>query len=105
MSAPADRSRTYVLISHAVGRLLGAFEVLRPEPHQFDCGYVLARAEWGKGLMTEVLAEVNGWAMRQGWHLADRCRLRRRQPRLCPCYGGGGARTGGYPPPLDHSPE
>jgi RimJ/RimL family protein N-acetyltransferase len=75
MAAPADRSRTYVLIGRAVGRLLGAFELRRPEPHRFDCGYVLARAEWGQGLMTEVLAEVTGWAMRQDgiWRVGAGC--------------------------------
>jgi [ribosomal protein S5]-alanine N-acetyltransferase len=75
MAAPTDRSRTYVLTGRAVNRLLGAFELRRPEPHRFDCDYVLARAEWGQGLMTEALAEVTGWAMRQDaiWRIGAVC--------------------------------
>jgi RimJ/RimL family protein N-acetyltransferase len=57
------------------GQLLGAFELRRPEPHRFDCGYVLAHAEWGQGLMTEALAGVAGWAMRQDdiWRIGAVC--------------------------------
>ena len=79
-AAPADRSRTYVLIGRADGRLLGAFELRRPELHRLDCGYVLARAEWGKGLMTEALAKIALWAMRQDgiWRIGAVCDVENR---------------------------
>ena len=64
-ASPADRARTYALIGREEGRLLGTFDLRRPEPHRLDCGYVLAPAEWGSGLMTEALSEVARWAMRQ----------------------------------------
>ena len=65
MAAPPDGSRTYTLIGRDDGRLRGAFELRRPEPHRLDCGYVLAHTFWGRGLMTEALQQVAHWAMRQ----------------------------------------
>jgi RimJ/RimL family protein N-acetyltransferase len=75
ISEPADQSRTYVLIARAEGQLLGAFALRRPEAHRLDCGYVLARPYWGRGLMTEALSEVADWAMRQGdiWRIGAVC--------------------------------
>jgi RimJ/RimL family protein N-acetyltransferase len=75
MAALPDRSRTYTLVGRGDGRLLGAFELRRPEPHRLDCGYVLARAFWGRGLMTEALAQVAQWAMRQDgiWRIGAGC--------------------------------
>lgn len=60
--------------------VLGAFELRRPEPHRLDCGYVLARPYWGHGLMTEALAEVAGWAMRQEaiWRIGAVCDIENR---------------------------
>jgi len=74
-AAPADRSRTYALIGRGDGPLLGAFALRRPEPHRLDCGYVLARPYWGHGLMTETLAEIARWAMRQDgiWRIGAVC--------------------------------
>lgn len=65
LTKPAASARTYVLTERIDGRLLGAFDLRRPESHRFDCGYVLARPFWGRGLMTEALTEIAGWAMRQ----------------------------------------
>jgi [ribosomal protein S5]-alanine N-acetyltransferase len=75
IAAPADRSRTYVLIRRDLGRLLGAFDLRRPEPHRLDCGYVLARPYWGRGLMTEALTELSTWALRQDaiWRIGAVC--------------------------------
>ncbi len=75
LAAPSDRSRTYALTGRTDGRLLGAFELRRPEPHRLDCGYVLARACWGRGLMTEALSEVARWAMSQDriWRIGAVC--------------------------------
>ena len=52
----------------------------RPEPHRLDCGYVLARAFWRRGLMTGALAEVTGWAMRQDaiWRIGAVCDVEKR---------------------------
>jgi [ribosomal protein S5]-alanine N-acetyltransferase len=75
LSAPATRSRTYALVGRSDGRLVGAFDLRRPEPHRLDCGYVLARALWGRGLMTEALAEAARWAMAQPdiWRIGAVC--------------------------------
>jgi len=64
LTATADKSRTYVLIAREGHQLLGSFALRRPELHRLDCGYVLARPHWRRGLMTEALSEVAGWAMR-----------------------------------------
>jgi RimJ/RimL family protein N-acetyltransferase len=79
-TAPADESRTYVLIARAEDRLIGAFALRRPQPHRLDCGYVLARPCWGRGLMTEALTEVAGWAMRQHdiWRIGAICDVENR---------------------------
>jgi len=75
IATPTDNSRTYVLVGRAEGRVLGAFDLRRPEPYRLDCGYVLARAHWGCGLMTEALSEIVGWAMRQPlvWRIGAVC--------------------------------
>lgn len=65
LTASADKSRTYALIASAEGRLVGTFALRQPELHRLDCGYVLARPCWGRGLMTDALSEVARWAMRQ----------------------------------------
>jgi [ribosomal protein S5]-alanine N-acetyltransferase len=74
-AAPTDKSRTYVLVARDDGRLLGAFDLRRPEPHRLGFGYVLARANWRRGLITEALTEVVGWGMRQDtiWRIGDVC--------------------------------
>lgn len=75
LAAPAATSRTYALTGLADGRLIGAFELRRPEPHRLDCGYVLARPHWRRGLMSEALSEVASWAMRQSdvWRIGAVC--------------------------------
>ena len=80
IAAPADRSRTYALIGREGGRLLGAFDLRQPEPYRLDFGYVLARAEWGRGMMTEALTEVARWAMQQGgiWRIGAVCDVENR---------------------------
>ena len=80
LEAPADRERTYAVLGRAEVRLLGAFALRRPEPYRVDCGYVLARAEWGRGLMTEALTEVAQWTMRQDgiWRIGAVCDVENR---------------------------
>ena len=68
-------SRTYVLAGRDDGRVLGAFDLVRAVPWHISYGYVLARAEWGKGLMTEALAEAARWALGQSdvWRFGGVC--------------------------------
>ena len=75
LAAPADQSRTYALTGRAECRLLGTFELRLPAPHRLDCGYVLARPYWGRGLISEALSEIVGWAMRQDqiWRIGAVC--------------------------------
>jgi RimJ/RimL family protein N-acetyltransferase len=67
--------KTYVIVSQSTGQVAGAFEVRKPEPHRLAFGYVLARPLWGQGLMTEALAEVVAWGMRQDgiWRIESLC--------------------------------
>jgi ribosomal-protein-alanine N-acetyltransferase len=80
LAALPDDARTYVLIGHADSQLLGAFELRRPAPYRLDCGYVLARPFWGRGLMSEALAAIVDWAMRQDaiWRLGAVCDVENR---------------------------
>jgi ribosomal-protein-alanine N-acetyltransferase len=75
LATPAESGRTYVLIDSVAGGLLGAFDLRRAQPHRLDCGYVLARVAWGRGLMTEALSTVVGWAIRQDaiWRIGGVC--------------------------------
>lgn len=75
LMAPATRTRTYALIERAEARLVGAFELRQPEPHRLDCGYVLARPFWGRGLMTEALTAATRWAMSRDdvWRIGAVC--------------------------------
>lgn len=75
LATPTDTARTFVLIGRDQGKLLGAFDLRRPQPHRLDCGYVLSRAYWGRGLMTEVLAEISAWALRRDaiWRIGAVC--------------------------------
>ena len=65
IATPPDVSRTYVLTDRTDGDVRGTFALRLAAPHRLDCGYALARAWWGQGLMTEVLTEVVNWAMSQ----------------------------------------
>jgi ribosomal-protein-alanine N-acetyltransferase len=65
LAAPADALRTYVITGRADGAVRGAFDLRRTAPFRLEVGYVLARAWWRQGLMSEALTEVADWAMRQ----------------------------------------
>ena len=71
----ATSSRTYVLEERSSERVIGAFAIRRTNNHAFDVGYVLERPSWGRGLMTEALAEVTRWALNQKgiWRLWTVC--------------------------------
>jgi len=68
-------SRTYVLLGNEDGAVRGAFDVRRPAPHYLDYGYVLAKAWWGRGLMTEALTEIARWALANEaiWRISGVC--------------------------------
>jgi ribosomal-protein-alanine N-acetyltransferase len=73
---PRHLARTYVLVGRAEGRLLGAFDLRHPQPpHRIDCGYVLARPFWRRGLMTEALRAAARWAMGEPdiWRIGAVC--------------------------------
>jgi ribosomal-protein-alanine N-acetyltransferase len=61
LATPATDARMYVLTSREVGTVIGAFDLRRSVPYRLEFGYVLARARWGRGLMTEALTEVVQW--------------------------------------------
>jgi len=71
----APSSRTYVLLARDEGTLVGAFDLRHSERCRMGYGYVLARAFWGQGLMTEALVEVTRWALSQPgiWRIGDVC--------------------------------
>jgi [ribosomal protein S5]-alanine N-acetyltransferase len=75
LAAPPDRVRTYALVAQTERRLIGAFELRRPDPFRLDFGYVLARSWWRQGLMTEALGAAVGWAMREPgiWRIGAVC--------------------------------
>jgi ribosomal-protein-alanine N-acetyltransferase len=76
----AVSSRTYVLVGRHDEKLIGAFDLRQDRPHGLSYGYVLARSEWGQGLMTEALLEVSRWALIQPpiWRIGDCCDVENR---------------------------
>jgi [ribosomal protein S5]-alanine N-acetyltransferase len=75
LATPADVARAYVLVGQDDRGVRGAFDARRTGPHRVGYGYVLARAWWGHGLMTEALAAVADWALRLPaiWRIGDVC--------------------------------
>jgi RimJ/RimL family protein N-acetyltransferase len=54
----------YVIERRKSGELLGMIE-LRLEGHSAGLGYVLAKAHWGKGIMTEAAQALVDWSLAQ----------------------------------------
>jgi RimJ/RimL family protein N-acetyltransferase len=65
IATPPHVGRTFVLTETVGGAIVGAFDLRLAAEHRLDCGYVLAPAWWGRGLMTEALTEVAAWALGQ----------------------------------------
>jgi RimJ/RimL family protein N-acetyltransferase len=65
VNAPAHLTRTLILGGRHDMSVRGAFELRQNGPHRLEFGYVLARAWWGHGMMTEALSAIVEWAMRQ----------------------------------------
>jgi RimJ/RimL family protein N-acetyltransferase len=71
----ATSSRTYVLLGRRDEEIKGAFRLRDLGNNGIACGYVLARAWWGRGLMTEALSEVANWTLNQKniWRIGAVC--------------------------------
>ena len=71
----ATTYRTYVLLRRINNLVIGAFDVRQSGTARLGYGYVLARAFWRQGLMTEALTEIVDWALRQPsiWRIGDVC--------------------------------
>lgn len=71
----ATTARTYAIVLPNGPDLVGAFDLRRAVRFKAEYGYVLARSEWGKGLMTEALTAVVGWALAQPdiWRIGAVC--------------------------------
>jgi [ribosomal protein S5]-alanine N-acetyltransferase len=54
----------WVITTRSPEQLIGMIE-LRIAGHRADLGYVLARPHWGRGLATEAVRAVVGWALDQ----------------------------------------
>jgi RimJ/RimL family protein N-acetyltransferase len=70
-----DEAFTYALTLPEASRAIGAIE-LRPAGHRVEFGYVLARAHWGNGYVSEALRTLVDWALAQpgvwrAWSLCD----------------------------------
>ncbi|HBK05171.1 MAG TPA: GNAT family N-acetyltransferase [Acetobacteraceae bacterium] len=65
LETPPHRARTYVLQGRKDSVIRGGLDLRQPDKHRLEFGYVLARAWWGHGLMTEVLTEVVRWGLSQ----------------------------------------
>jgi RimJ/RimL family protein N-acetyltransferase len=61
----AQTSRSYMLVLKVSAQVVGSFDLRSAGKGKLDFGYVLARDHWGRGLMTEALTEVVGWALAQ----------------------------------------
>ena len=59
-----DGPFTWDILQREDGRLAGAIDI-RPQDHRVELGYILGRAYWGRGYMTEVVRAVSDWALAQ----------------------------------------
>jgi len=65
MALHPEAARVYALVARDAGTLFGSLHLRRPAPHRVEAGYVLARPQWGRGLMTEALQAAVGWTLAQ----------------------------------------
>lgn len=71
----SDSSCAYVLTGLDDGGVMGALDMRDIGHGRIDCGYVLARRHWGRGLMTEALTTAADWALAQDsiWRIGAVC--------------------------------
>ena len=65
----------WVITRKGDGQPIGMIEIRRDE-HKADIGYVLSKAEWGRGYMSEAAEEIVSWALGQSqlyrvWAVCD----------------------------------
>ena len=65
LETPPHRARTYVLVGRKDSVIRGCLDLRQADRHRLEFGYVLDRAFWGKGLMTEALTEIVRWGLAQ----------------------------------------
>jgi ribosomal-protein-alanine N-acetyltransferase len=65
LETPTHRARTYVLQGRKDSVIRGGLDLRQADRHRLEFGYVLARAFWGRGLMTEALTEIVRWGLEQ----------------------------------------
>jgi [ribosomal protein S5]-alanine N-acetyltransferase len=65
LETPPHRARTYVLVGRKDSVIRGCLDLRQVDRHRLEFGYVLARAFWGQGLMTEALTEIVRWGLSQ----------------------------------------
>jgi ribosomal-protein-alanine N-acetyltransferase len=65
LHTPPHRARTYVLVGRKDSVIRGCLDLRKVDRHRLEFGYVLARAFWGQGLMTEALTEIVRWGLSQ----------------------------------------
>jgi ribosomal-protein-alanine N-acetyltransferase len=65
LGTPPHRARTYVLLGRKDSVIRGCLDLRQADRHRLEFGYVLARAWWGQGLMTEALTEIVRWGLTQ----------------------------------------
>ena len=58
------RSFHWAIVRQKDGQLIGMITA-RVEGHKWELGYVLARAYWGRGYMTEAVTSLIDWALKQ----------------------------------------
>lgn len=59
----AGSALPYIITLKASGQLIGMLEA-RPRSHIVNIGYVLARSQWGQGLMVEAIEALTAIALR-----------------------------------------
>lgn len=65
LETPPHRARTYVMQGRKDSAIRGCVDLRQADRHRLEFGYVLARAWWGQGLMTEALSEIVRWGLEQ----------------------------------------
>lgn len=65
LRTPPHRARTYVMQGRKDSVIRGCMDLRQADRHRLEFGYVLARAWWGQGLMTEALTEIVRWGLAQ----------------------------------------
>lgn len=68
------RNFSFGILLRDVDQVIGMIS-MRPKGHNVDVGYVLARAYWGQGIMTEALTVLSNWCLEQPefWRVEAYC--------------------------------